>query len=193
MSEGFSVLDVLLTASSCPTDMAGVAASGSKTSVDGVEAAVVYARREGYDIGYAVADTATNPTIALCAAQKLVTRDHVSAVIAQSALTFAASSYLTARGIPVIGSGSDGPEWSTAKNMFSVVGAFHTTTVATTLGTFLKAHGVTTVGSLGYGIPVSSEQTKAPPCRPGPPASGSGTSTPTSRSAPPTSARRRWR
>jgi ABC-type branched-subunit amino acid transport system substrate-binding protein len=143
-------------------DMTGVAASTSKTAVDGVKAGVVYASRNGYTVKYVVADTATNPTTALSAAQKLVTRDHVTAVIAQSALTFAASAYLTSHRIPVLGGGWDGPEWATSKNMFSVVGALHTTKVATTQGTFFKAQGVTNLGSLGYSVsPLSSEETKA--------------------------------
>lgn len=109
-----------------------------------------------------VGDTAANPATALSAAQKFVTQDHVTAVIANSALTFAASNYLTARGVPVIGAGQDGPEWISAKNMFSVFGALNTTKVADTLGKFFKMQGVTTVGAVGYSVsPISSETAKA--------------------------------
>src|SRR3954451_6670691 len=60
------------------TDLTGPAASGNKTSVEGVKAGVVYAARNGYNVKYVVADTATNPATALSAAQKLVTQNHVS-------------------------------------------------------------------------------------------------------------------
>ncbi len=144
------------------TDSTGPAASGNKTSVEGVKAGVVYAARQGYTVKYVVADTATNPATALSAAQKLVTRDHVFAVIAHSAVAFAATNYLTAHKVPVVGSGQDGPEWITAKNMFSVTGALNSTKVTTTAGTFFKAQGVTNVGAVGYSIsPTSAETAKA--------------------------------
>ncbi|WP_045878385.1 ABC transporter substrate-binding protein [Pseudofrankia sp. DC12] len=144
------------------TDQTGPAASAARTSVDGMKAGVQYAARNGYNIRYVVGDTATNPTTALTAAQKMVTRDHVTAVIALSALTFTTSAYFTQHNVPVLGNGQDGPEWITAPNMFSVVGALNTTKVATTVGTFFKAQGVTSLGALGYAIsPTSAETAKA--------------------------------
>lgn len=144
------------------TDLTGPAASGNKTSVQGVQAGVVMAKRAGYDIKYVVGDTTTSPNGALSAAQKMVQEDHVLAVIADSALTFSASNYLTSQGIPVIGAAEDGPEWMSSKNMFSVYGALDTTKVSTTYGDFFKMKGVTTVGALGYGIsPASAESAKA--------------------------------
>lgn len=144
------------------TDATGLAASESKTSVDGVKAGAIYAARQGYTIKYVVGDTATNPATTLSAAQKLVTQDHVSVVIALSALTFAASNYLTAHNVPVIGAPEDGPEWIKAKNMFGVYGALDTTKVSSTLGLFFKSQGVTTVGAVGYSVsPSSSEAAKA--------------------------------
>ena len=143
------------------TDLSGPAASANVTSVDGVKAGTYYASRNGYKIKYVVADTATNPVTATAAARKLVTQDHVGAVIAVSALTRLAAPYLTAQGIPVVGIAADGPEWLTAKNMFSVFGALNTTKVATTFGDFMKSRGVTTFGGLGYGVsPVSAENAK---------------------------------
>ena len=143
-------------------DVTGLAASSSKTSIQGINAGVIYAKRHGYDVKYVVADTATNPATALSGAQKLVTRDHVSVVIAHSAILFAASNYLTSHGVAVIGPGEDGPEWTKAKNMFSVFGAVHATKVADTLGRFFKERGVTTVGAVGYSIsPLSSEAAKS--------------------------------
>ncbi len=144
------------------TDLTGPAASGNKSSVDGLKAGVVYAARQGVKVSYVVVDTGTTPGGALAGARKLVVQDHVSVVIAHSAVTFSAANYLTARGVPVVGSGEDGPEWITAKNMFSVFGALNTTKVADTTGKFFKAHGVTTLGSVGYSIsPISSENAKA--------------------------------
>jgi ABC-type branched-subunit amino acid transport system substrate-binding protein len=140
------------------TDVTGAAASGNKTFVDGVKAGVYYAFRNGYKIKYVVGDTATNPTAALAAAQKLVTQDHVLAVLAESALLFTTSNYLTAHGVPVIGVSEDGPEWTTAKNMFSVAGPLQQTKVSTTVGKILKLLGVTNVATVGYGVsPISSE------------------------------------
>lgn len=144
------------------TDATGPAASGNKSSVEGVKAGAVYAARNGYTVKYIVADTQSSPTATAAAAQKLVTQDHVDVVIAHSALTSLASNYLTARGIPVVGPGEDGPEWTTAKNMFSVFGALHTTKVATTPGDFFKLLGVTNVGTLGYSVsPISAESAKS--------------------------------
>ena len=46
--------------------------------------------------------------------------------------------------LTVVGAGEDGPEWTTAKNMFSVFGALNTTKVADTTGKLFKMLGVTT-------------------------------------------------
>ncbi len=143
-------------------DFTGPAASGNKTVTTGVKAGVVYAARNGITVKYVEADTATNPATALSAAKKLVQQDHVSVVIAHSAITFAAAPYLASQKVPVIGAGEDGPEWTQLKNMFAVYGALHTTKVTDTLGQFFKMQGVTTVGSVGYSIsPLSSESAKA--------------------------------
>jgi ABC-type branched-subunit amino acid transport system substrate-binding protein len=143
-------------------DFTGPAASGNKTVTSGVKAGVTYAERNGITVKYVEADTATNPATALSAAKKLVQQDHVSVVIAHSAIAFAAAPYLAAQKVPVIGAGEDGPEWTQLKNMFAVYGALHTTKVTDTLGKFFKMQGVTTVGSVGYSIsPLSSESAKA--------------------------------
>lgn len=140
------------------TDVTGLAASGNKLSQTGVKGGQVYAQRNGYKIKVVVADTQSNPSAVLSAAQKLVTRDHVDAVIAHSALAFAAAPYLTKQGVPVVGVAEDGPEWTTSKNMFSVWGAIHTEKVSTTIGNFFKLLGVQTVGALGYDISPSSAE-----------------------------------
>jgi ABC-type branched-subunit amino acid transport system substrate-binding protein len=144
------------------TDLTGPAASSQSTTPQGVKAGTVYAKSHGYTINYVVADTGTNPSTALTAAQKLVQQDHVLAVVANSAITFAAAPYLTSQNIPVVGISSDGPEWIGSKNMFSAAGFLDTTLVTTTYGQYAKMQGGTTIGTLGYGIsPTSSENAKS--------------------------------
>lgn len=137
-------------------DMTGPAASGNKTYVKGVDAGLLYARRKGYDIKYVVGDTQTSPAAALAAAQKMVTQDHVVAVLAQSALAFAAAPYLNSHNVPVVGVAEDAGEWGTDKNMFPISGALHIHAVTTTFGRLFKLLGATTVGTLGYAISPSS-------------------------------------
>ncbi|HEX4428060.1 MAG TPA: ABC transporter substrate-binding protein [Frankiaceae bacterium] len=143
-------------------DDTGIAASGQKHVEDGMKAAIAIAAKQGYNIKYVVADTESSPAGALSAAQNLVQRQHVFAVIAHSALFFSAAAYLTRQHIPVIGAPQDGPEWITSKNMFATYGAIHTEKVATTGGLFLKQQGATNLGSVGYSIsPSSAEASKA--------------------------------
>jgi ABC-type branched-subunit amino acid transport system substrate-binding protein len=138
------------------TDETGAAASGNKTSVDGVRAGTYYAARNGYTIKFVVGDTATNPATALTVATKFVTQDHVLAVIANSSLTFGAATYLTQHNVPVIGAAEDGPEWAKSSNMFSVFGELQSTKVATTEGAFFKQMGVTNLGVVAYSLPVAA-------------------------------------
>src|SRR6516165_7628300 len=138
------------------TDLTGLAASTERSVPLGIKAGVGSAAEEGYRIKYVVADAATSPTGALTAAQKLVDQDHVFAVIALSALTFSAADFLTSRGVPVVGAAIDGPEWLTAKNMFSIDGTEDFTKVYDVAGKFYKMEGVTNLAALGYGITPSS-------------------------------------
>jgi branched-chain amino acid transport system substrate-binding protein len=120
------------------------------------------AAAEGYHIKYVVADTGTSLSQALTAAQTLVDQDHVFAVMAASAVTFAAAPFLASKGIPVVGSSEDGPEWNTTRNMFSVTGTPNYSNVETTFGLLLKMLGTTTVGVVGTGIsPSSADSAKA--------------------------------
>jgi branched-chain amino acid transport system substrate-binding protein len=138
------------------TDATGVASSANKTFEDGIKAGVVYAARNGINLKYVVADSQTSPSAILSGAQKLVTQDHVPVVLAVSSLTFAAAPYLTAKHIPVIGAAADGPEWAKSTNMFAISGQLHTDRASTIYGDFFKQQGVTTVGTLGYGISPTS-------------------------------------
>lgn len=144
------------------TDLTGPAASGNKTSVQGAQAGAVIAAQDGYTLRFVVGDTQTSPSSTLNAAKQLVEQDHVSAVIAVSALTFGAAGYLTSQGIPVVGAAEDGPEWISSPNMFAVYGFLDTTKVSTTFGKFMKMEGVSNVGAVGYSIsPSSAEAAKA--------------------------------
>jgi branched-chain amino acid transport system substrate-binding protein len=138
------------------TDLSGLAASAEKSTPLGVKAGVGLANANGYHIKYVVADAQSTPTGALSAAHKLVEQDHVTAVIAISGLTFAASTYLTAKGVPVIGAATDGPEWITSRNMFSVFGFQDFHSVQTTTGDFLKLVGANNLAAVGYSVPQSS-------------------------------------
>jgi ABC-type branched-subunit amino acid transport system substrate-binding protein len=140
------------------TDATGLAASGNKTSVQGVEAGIVVAKAAGYNIKYVVGDDTTSPSGALSAAQKLVQQDHVLAVIAVSAVAFGATNYLTSQGVPVLGVAEDGPEWVTSKNMFSTFGFLDPSKVGTAAGQLFKQLGATNVGLVGYSISPSSAE-----------------------------------
>jgi ABC-type branched-subunit amino acid transport system substrate-binding protein len=100
----------------------------------------------------------TSPAGELSAAQKLVLQDHVYAVIASSVLLFSAAKFLADHGIPVFGPGADGDEWITTLTMFSIIGYQDYTKVYTMFGDFLKEKGVTSLGSVGYGIEPSSKE-----------------------------------
>jgi branched-chain amino acid transport system substrate-binding protein len=143
------------------TDLTGVGASGTHSSVQGVQAGIQVAKQEGYNVKLDVADTTSSPTGALAAAQKLVDEDHVFAVIAESVFTFAGAKFLTAHGVPVLGWPNDGSEWNTSVNMFSVQAYQDPTLVPSTHGKFMKLEGVTNVASVGYGIVRSAEAAKS--------------------------------
>jgi branched-chain amino acid transport system substrate-binding protein len=141
------------------TDITGPAATNAYTLPQGVEAGIGQAATEGYHIKYITADTGSSTTGALTAAQRLVEEDHVFAVIANSAFTFAAAPYLKSKGIPVIGAAVDASEWITDANMFSIIGTQDYTKVYSQPGLFFSKVGVTNLASLGYSISPSSSLT----------------------------------
>ncbi len=140
-------------------DLTGPGSTNSLKFPQGVKAGVALAESEGYKINYVVADTATSPTQALAAAQKLVEQDHVFAVLALSAITFSAEPFLASKGIPVIGANVDGPEWATERNMFSVSGTADYTKVFTQGGLAFKQLGATNLAAVGYSASPSSSDT----------------------------------
>jgi ABC-type branched-subunit amino acid transport system substrate-binding protein len=141
------------------TDLTGPGANISSTFPQGIKAGIgLAAAQDGIHIKYVVADTTTSPTGVLTAAQRLVSEDHVYAVIASSVLFFAAAKYLAQHNIPVFGPGADGDEWITTPNLFSIIGYQDYTKVYTMFGDFYKAHGVTNLGVVAYGIEPSSKE-----------------------------------
>ncbi len=141
------------------TDLTGPGANISSTFPQGVKAGIgLAASQDGYTIKYVTADTGTSPSGVLTAAQKLVTQNHVYAVIASSVLFFAAAKYLAQHNIPVYGPGSDGDEWITTPNLFSIIGYQDYTKVYTMFGDFYKSRGTTNLGVVGYGVEPSSKE-----------------------------------
>lgn len=144
------------------TDYTGLGASTNKSSVQGVQAGIRYAKDHGFTIKYVIGDTQTSPTAVSSAAKELVQQDHVDAVVSVSSLTFLTSSFLTQNDVPVVGVAEDSNEWTTAPNMFSAFGPTDATKVATTFGQFFKLEGAHKLGVLGYGIsPQSADAAKA--------------------------------
>jgi branched-chain amino acid transport system substrate-binding protein len=143
------------------TDLTGLGASGTSSSVAGVQAGIRVARQEGYNVKLDEADSTSTPAGALAAAQRLVDEDHVFAVVAESVFTFAGAKFFTTHGVPVLGWPNDGSEWNTSANMFSVQAYQDPTLVPTTHGKFMKLEGVTNVASVGYGIVRSAEAAKS--------------------------------
>ena len=141
------------------TDLTGAGANINSTFPQGIKAGIgLAAAQEGLHLKYVEADTTTTPTGVLTAAQRLVQEDHVYAVVASSVLFFAAAKYLASKGIPVFGPGTDGDEWITTPNLFSIYGYQDYTKVYTTFGDFYKHLGVTNLGTVGYGIEPSSKE-----------------------------------
>ena len=138
------------------TDVTGLASSADGTTGLGAQAGVYYAKANGFNLKYIVADTQS--TQVLTAAKQLVEQDHVLAVVAVAGLLQAAAPFLKANGVPVIGAAEDGTEWLTDTNMFGVFGGVDPSQVVTTPGQFFKDQGATNVAGIGYGIQAFSSE-----------------------------------
>jgi branched-chain amino acid transport system substrate-binding protein len=138
------------------TDLTGPSASGWITTEKGIKAYVNAVNAaggvNGQKLSYVVRDTTSTPAGALLAAQQLVQTDKVFAIIAVGSDFFGASAYTLKQGIPVVGAGIDGPEWSMKvnTNLFTVNGASNAATAYAPLGQYMKSKGVTSCGSIGY-------------------------------------------
>jgi branched-chain amino acid transport system substrate-binding protein len=137
-------------------DLTGPYSSSFTTSAKGIQAYVQMVNDEGgvngHKLSYVVADTTSTVTGALTAAQELVQRDNVYAVVDDSAVFSGAEPYLLQQGVPGVGGGFDGPEWTNPKNtnLFASTGTTDYNAVDSASGTFMKARGVTVCGSIGY-------------------------------------------
>jgi branched-chain amino acid transport system substrate-binding protein len=131
-------------------DATGPAAASNKDFIQGVKAGLEVIKKDGLTFDIAEADTTTNPQSAGAAAQKLIQKDKVDAVLAGSAITFAGAPAWAQAGVPVVGFPQDGPEWLTLPNMFSVIGPLDGTKVTSTIGEMFKKTGASNVGTLGY-------------------------------------------
>jgi branched-chain amino acid transport system substrate-binding protein len=138
------------------TDSTGVAASGYVTTEKGIKAYVNGVNADGgingQKLAYVMGDSTSTPAGALTAAQKLVQSDKVFAIISVTSDLFGAEPYLLKQGIPVVGTGFDGPEWEVQSNtnMFDAEGPSDPSTVYTTNALVMKSLGATKCGSLGY-------------------------------------------
>jgi branched-chain amino acid transport system substrate-binding protein len=123
--------------------------------VDAVKAYVNYVNNmggiNGAKLSYVVADSMTTPAGALAGAEKLVEQDHVFAIVSVALMTFAAEPYLLKHGVPVVGTGQDGPEWNdpTNTNMFTTAPADYTK-IYSTAGQFFKSVGGTSCATISY-------------------------------------------
>jgi branched-chain amino acid transport system substrate-binding protein len=138
------------------TDLTGPFSSSFTSAEKGVKAYVQMVNDaggiNGHKLSYVVADTTSTVTGAQTAAQQLVQNDKVFAVVDDSAAFSGAEPYLLQQGIPVAGGAFDGPEWNSPKNtnLFASTGVTDYNSVNAAVGQFMKAHGVTTCGAVGY-------------------------------------------
>ena len=112
----------------------------------------------GHKLVGIVLDDQTNPSNIATVVQEADSK--AFGIVSQSPLFFLAAKYPNQAGVPVTGAYTDGPEWGTQPytNMFaSDEGSVNPKyPVNTQIGNFLKAHGVTNVGTYGYGISPAS-------------------------------------
>ena len=113
----------------------------------------------GHKLVPLVIDDQTSPTVIATALQDALSKGAFG-IVSQSPLFFLADKIPNQQGVPVTGSYDDGPEWGTQPftNMFA---SDHGSTnpkspVNTLVGSFLKSHGGTVLGTYGYGISPSS-------------------------------------
>jgi branched-chain amino acid transport system substrate-binding protein len=145
------------------SDYTGAASSGFITNDKGINAYLERIKAQGgvngQQIEYVTGDTASTPTGALTAVQKLWQKDKVFAIVENSSFFYGAEGYALQQGIPVVGSALDGPIWTDPKNtnLFAASGLINSNQGQTAWGEFMKAQGVTKCASLGYSSSVSAQ------------------------------------
>src|SRR5579883_1536977 len=149
------------------SDLTGVASSTFADSAGGIRARFdlqnAHGGVNGHKLRLIVEDDQSSPTTYLTAAEDLVSNKHAQIVVSDSSFTYGGARYLNQQGIPVIGAGFDGTEWTTYDNMFSwlvledspIKGVYYSDNGN---GRLLKSVGVTKLAGLGYGIGFSSPE-----------------------------------
>jgi branched-chain amino acid transport system substrate-binding protein len=145
------------------SSLSGPGASQDGSSPAGFNARIALQNAQGGVNGHKlvplVIDDQTSPSIIATAVQDAISKGAFG-IVSQSPLFFIAAKYPQQAGIPVTGSYDDGPEWGQQPytNMFaSDEGSVDPKyPVNTLIGSFLKQHGGTVIGSYGYGISPSS-------------------------------------
>jgi branched-chain amino acid transport system substrate-binding protein len=141
------------------TSLTGPGASQDAGSQSGFLARIALQNSKGGVNGHKlvglVIDDQTNPSAISTALQDALAKGAFG-LVSQSPLFFLADKIPNTQGVPVTGSYDDGPEWGTQPftNMFaSDHGSVDPKSpVNTQIGTFLKQHGGTVIGTYGYGI-----------------------------------------
>jgi branched-chain amino acid transport system substrate-binding protein len=137
------------------TDETGLAAATYATSALGIKASFEAINKaggiNGHTVQYVVADTNSTPAGALSAAQELVQRDGVFAIIDLSSVFFGAAPWLLQQDVPVVGPGIDSTEWNEPSytNLFNVMGNRDIYAEVPSWGQFVKDNGGTVCGSIG--------------------------------------------
>jgi branched-chain amino acid transport system substrate-binding protein len=146
------------------TSVTGAASSTFKDTADGARARIEAENAKGGVYGrkivLKIADDASEVPQDLVSAKSLVQNDKVFAVIGYSPKLFASYRYLHDQGIPVTGSGFDGPEWRQLPytNMFSWSSYDPTGLANETDGLFWKKVGATKLAGLAYVDSKSSQK-----------------------------------
>ena len=147
------------------TSLTGAASSTFSTAPVGAKAYFDAINKQGGYNGHPiqlVTEDDTSSATGAASATKLLISQGVFAIISDSSYFFGGYKSAQQAGIPVIGSGFDGPEWGQQPNtnMFSFGGGVdpNHAELAAALGaaTLSKSLGVTNVGGLAYGISPSS-------------------------------------
>jgi len=147
------------------TSLTGAASSTFSTSAVGAKAYFNSVNEKGGYDGHPiqlVTEDDTSSAAGAASATKLLISQNVFAIISDSSYFFGGYRFAQQAGIPVVGSGFDGPEWGQKPNtnMFSFSGGMdpNHSEIAAGIGaaTLFKALGVKNVGGLAYGISPSS-------------------------------------
>ena len=144
------------------TDLTGQGGAENADSPAGFNARIALQNAQGGVHGHKlvglVLDDQTNPSNITTVVQEADSK--AFGIVSQSPLMFLAAKYPNQASVPVTGAYTDGPEWGTQPytNMFaSDEGSVNPKyPVNTQIGNFLKAHGVTNLGTYGYGISPAS-------------------------------------